>query len=113
MKAWLVTLRILPDQPGGIWKLAEETVLRGPILLHEQAVQFCIEGVAAAQKLYKSRRVVLNVEGVYPGVDFSKVVPSSLSSPQLWIEAGDPVAVSAFRSHQSNAGVEDVSIAIR
>src|SRR6202034_2140997 len=66
MEAGLIALRIQPNQTGGVRKLAEELILRGPILLHKQVVQPLIEGIAAAEQTDQAGDVILDAERVNP-----------------------------------------------
>ena len=84
VKAGLVALRILADQPCRIRKLVKELKFRGAVLLDEKPVQFRVECIAAADKMDESRNVVLNAECVEPGIDLSEVISPSLPAAQVW-----------------------------
>src|SRR5580704_12855778 len=60
----------------------------------------------------QSRNVMLNVEGVQPGVDFGKVIATSLPTPQLGIEMIDPLSVLAFWCHESDRWVKNILVIV-
>jgi len=60
VKARFIPLGIEADQPCRVGKLAEKLKLRTPVLLHKQAVKFCVECLAAAEHGNQSRYIVLH-----------------------------------------------------
>src|SRR5580658_1851244 len=113
MEAGLVALRIETDKSGGIGKLTEEREFGGAVLLDEEAVEFLIEGIATAKGVDQTGDVVLDTEGVEPGIHFGEIFAATLAAAEFRIEGLDPVAVCALRSHETRGRIKYVLVIVR
>ena len=46
----------------------------------EELIELCVEGITPTEQRDQPFGILLDVEGISPGVDFRKIIPASLSS---------------------------------